>query len=267
MIVVASSPAFAQKSVTVTGRVAQGQGVAVLSGKGAPVIGAPYSATVTNESIQILADGTRIVHSSTGTTARDSQGRTRQEAALPALGNLSAANLPRLIFIQDPVAQVFYTLNMTDQTAQKMPAPPTGGGAGTGVNAFFTTGASIAGQLPPPPLAISKMQIVNDQGPVVSEDLGAQVVEGLIVQGIRTTRTIPAGQIGNDRPLNIVIEVWTSPDLGTIVSSKRSDPRIGEQTFQLTNITRAEPDSSLFTVPAGFTITDGPPKIIYRLKH
>ena len=76
---------------------------------------------------------------------------------------------------------------------------------------------------------------------------------------------IPAGQVGNDRPISIVTEVWTSTDLKTIVSSKRNDPRMGEQTFRLTNIVRAEPDPSLFAVPSDFKIIDGGPKtIIYR---
>src|SRR6202030_4674702 len=88
---------------------------------GTPVQGAPYSATITNESVQTLADGNRIVQSSTGSTARDSQGRTRQDTVLPAIGNLSAANAPHLVFIQDPAAQTSYTLNLTDKTAQKMP--------------------------------------------------------------------------------------------------------------------------------------------------
>ena len=57
----------------------------------------------------------------TGNIARDSQGRTRQDASLPAIGNLSAADAPHLVFIQDPVAQTAYTLNLTDKTAQKMP--------------------------------------------------------------------------------------------------------------------------------------------------
>src|SRR4029077_5908202 len=87
----------------------------------APVQGAPYSATINNESIQTLADGNRIVQTSTGTTARDSQGRTRHDTALPAIGNLSAANAPRLVFLQDPVAQTSYTLNLAYKTAQKMP--------------------------------------------------------------------------------------------------------------------------------------------------
>jgi len=73
-----------------------------------------------------------------------------------------------------------------------------------------------------------------------------------------------AGQIGNDRPITIVNEVWTSPDLKTIISSKRNDPRMGEQTFQLTNIVRAEPNASLFSVPADVRITEGPQKIFYR---
>jgi hypothetical protein len=58
--------------------------------------------------------------------------------------------------------------------------------------------------------------------------------------------------------------VWTSPDLKTIVYSKRSDPRMGEQTFKLTNLVRSEPEASLFTVPADFKIVDGPQDVIYR---
>src|SRR5580658_4669308 len=87
----------------------------------APVQGSPYSATITNESIQTLADGNRIVQSSTGTTARDSMGRTRQDAPLPPIGNMSPADAPHIVFLQDPVAQLSYTLNLTDKTAVKNP--------------------------------------------------------------------------------------------------------------------------------------------------
>jgi hypothetical protein len=243
------------------------------AGFGATVQGAPYSATVTNESVQTLADGNRIVQSSTGTIARDSQGRTRQDTMLPPIGNLSAANAPHLIFIHDPVAQTSYTLNLTDKTAQKMPVPafppmaPPPGAPGPGPDAFYVQTAGVAtasGQLPPPPMIAQKVFITNDQGQATTEDLGSQTMEGVFVTGVRTTRTIPAGQIGNDKPITIVTEVWTSPDLKTIVYSKRSDPRMGEQTFQLTNITRAEPDGSLFTVPADFKLVEGPKPILYR---
>ena len=66
------------------------------------------------------------------------------------------------------------------------------------------------------------------------------------------------------KPISIVIEVWTSPELKTIIYSKRSDPRMGDQTFRLTNISRTDPDPSLFTVPADFKIVEGPQPIIYR---
>jgi hypothetical protein len=106
--------------------------------------------------------------------------------------------------------------------------------------------------------------LAEGQGQATTEDLGTQTMEGVIVTGVRTTRTIPAGAIGNDKPIVIVTEVWTSPDLKTIVSSKRSDPRMGEQTFKLTNLVRAEPDASLFTVPPDFRLADGPQHIMYR---
>ena len=239
-------------------------------GPAAVVKGAPYSATMNNESIQTLADGNRIVQTSTGTVLRDSQGRTRQDAALPAIGNLSAASAPHLVFIQDPVAGTSYTLNLTDKTAWKNPTLPAGKGAprqSVGSSTFFIHTEGGMPPLPPPPpmLAETKRLAGDEQTEASTESLGSQTMEGVAVNGVRTTRTIPAGQVGNDRPISIVTEVWTSTDLKTIVSSKRNDPRMGEQTFRLTNIVRGEPDPSLFAVPSDFKIIDGGPKtIIYR---
>jgi hypothetical protein len=249
-----------------------------------PVLGAPYSATITNESVQTLADGNRIVQTSTGSTVRDSQGRTRQDTELPAIGNLSAANAPHLVFIHDPVAQASYTLNLGDKTAHKMPVlpplPPGGVGATGGTFAVRVADGN------PPPLQVSDAMPVTAagfagpggafiekhlsvEGPdsANTEDLGSQTMEGIVVNGTRTTHTIPVGQIGNERAITIVTEVWTSPDLKTTVYSKRTDPRMGEQTFRLTNIVRTEPSPALFTVPADFKIVDDPAPIIYRAKQ
>lgn len=240
-------------------------------GPGAVVQGEPYSATLTNESVETLADGNRIVQSGTGTIARDSQGRTRRDMSMPPIGNLSAANAPHIVMIEDPVAQAVYTLNLTDKTAQKMPAPPMPPGARSAAgpeagDAFYMQMGKVTASpaaLPPPPM-VKEVFLTKEQGAAATEDLGSQTMEGVYVTGVRTTRTIPAGQIGNEKPISIVTEVWTSPDLKTIVYSKRDDPRMGEQTFKLTNISRSEPDPSLFTVPSDFKIVEGPKPIIYR---
>jgi hypothetical protein len=318
LILAASSCAFAQDGgKTVILRSGGPVGPVALFGgggmraPGTPVQGAPYSATITNESVQTLADGNRIVQSSTGGTARDSQGRTRQDTVLPAIGNLSAANAPHLVFVQDPVAQTSYMLNLSDKTAQELPQlPPPGSGpqffsaeiaggvalstgapdsgpviagtppvAGPNVttqsgNVMFwkmkdAAGATTDGPVPPPlppQVMAGKMGelVVNDQAQIATEDLGTKNIEGVQANGTRTTRTIPAGQIGNDKPISIVTEVWISPDLQTVVYSKRSDPRMGEQIFSLTNIVRGQPDPSLFTIPADFKIVKGPQPIVYK---
>jgi hypothetical protein len=274
LILAASFNALAQESGNVMFQSADHAGVMAWGfdkGLTAVVKGAPYSATMNNESVQTLADGNRIVQTTTGTVSRDSQGRTRQDAALPAIGNLSAASAPHLVFIQDPVAGTSYTLNLTDKTAWKNPTPPAGiGGPGASVSSgtFFvhTEGGGMPPLPPPlPMIAQTKHLAMDEQMEANTESLGSQTMEGVIANGVRTTRTIAAGQVGNDRPINIITEVWTSTDLKTIVSSKRNDPRMGEQTFRLTNIVRGEPDPSLFAVPSDFKMIDGGPKtIIYR---
>ncbi|HEX3376307.1 MAG TPA: hypothetical protein VHS29_05565, partial [Candidatus Acidoferrales bacterium] len=190
-----------------------GMGVAA-KGQFAPVQGAPYSATITNESIQTLSDGTKITQTMSGNVARDAQGRTRQDAPLPVIGNMSAADAPHFVFIQDPVAQAAYTLNLTDKTAQKMPAPPmpppnanmnmAGAMAGGGKVIMQMSDSMPPGGLPPGPppegIMLQRTFIASDQGKATTEDLGSQTMEGVQVTGVRTTRTIAAGEIGNDRP-------------------------------------------------------------------
>ena len=134
-ILAASSCAFAQTTQTggpvffqSTTSVAT-VGAAALNGGGAPVVGAPYSATITNESIQTLPDGNRIVQNNTGVIARDSQGRTRQDAPLPMIGNLSAANAPHLVFLRDPVTQTSYHIGLGRKKSlrkcqRRHPGPP-----------------------------------------------------------------------------------------------------------------------------------------------
>jgi hypothetical protein len=231
------------------------------------VLGAPYSATVVNESVQTLADGNRIVQKTTGTTARDSEGRTRNDAPLPSIGNMSPTGAAHLVFIVDPVAQASYTLNLDEKTAHVMGSkmltasgPGVPDVAAAKLLARASTLATSVIMPPPPPMGGGTLSVITsdkldlDKARAESrtEDLGPQVIEGVNAQGVRTTRTISAGEIGNDKPIEIVTEVWTSSDLKTIVMSKRSDPRSGEQTFRLTNIVRSEPDPSLFTVPADF---------------
>lgn len=231
-----------------------------------PVEGAPYSATVTVKSIRTLADGNQIVETGVGATARDSQGRTREEPPVPS----APAQAPHVVFIQDPVTHAAYALNLTDKTAQKMPSAesdPGGDDKQIAVGSMqaagiATGGATVSTSAFPSTFAVRAVPATGSEA--TTEDLGSQTMEGLSVTGVRTTRTIPAGQVGNAEPIKIVTEDWTSPDLKVIVYSKRSDPMMGDSTFELSKISRAEPDPSLFAPPADFKVVDGPTMTFLR---
>jgi len=84
-------------------------------------------------------------------------------------------------------------------------------------------------------------------GTVKKESLGTQAINGVNAEGTRITHTVPAGQIGNDKPIQIVFERWYSPDLQIVVKSTRNDPRFGTTTYALSNVQRTEPAAALFT--------------------
>ena len=216
---------------------------------GKVVKGAPFSATATTETTQTLADGTTIHRTSPATLYRDSQGRSRSEVTLSGFGPLQASGKTHtMITIADPVAGAHYMLDAEQKIAHKAALRVRGGGG------------------PSPEEAEAFQQKMQERlqkdepsGALKTESLGSRAINGITAEGTRTTRTIPVGQIGNDRPLQIVFERWYSADLQMVVKSTRTDPRFGTTTYTLTNIQRTEPAASLFAVPADYTVQEGGP--------
>ena len=243
------------------------------------VKGAPYSATAVTESTQTLSDGNRITNKSSASIYRDSEGRTRREQTLRAIGPFVKSGVgPQTIFISDPVAGTSYTLDPEARVARKMPPlrfkfetklPPPGEGklGPSGDKQYrlevhpdvvFEKKVAEGG------IAMGWTAARNDNAK--SESLGKQNIEGVEAEGTRTTITIPAGEIGNEREIQIVSERWYSQELQTIVMTRHSDPRFGENTYRLTNISREEPSRVLFEVPADYTVKEGPEPIKLRMR-
>ncbi|HZB44711.1 MAG TPA: hypothetical protein VE360_05685, partial [Pyrinomonadaceae bacterium] len=246
---------------------------------GKVVKGAPYAAQAVTESVQTLGDGNRIVRKNTANVYRDSEGRTRRDQTLGTIGPFAAqGDPPQTVFINDPVAGITYILDPRSRSARKLPRfeykvefgakdkeqaelkmkehselrlRTPGHGAEMETHGFFFRTPGPGGPGP-------EVHFFGDSSKANAntEKLAAQMVEGVMAEGTRTTVTIPAGEIGNEQPIQIVSERWYSPELQTVVMTRHSDPRFGENTYKLTNITRTEPAPTLFQVPGDYTVRE-----------
>ena len=214
--------------------------------EGKVVKGAPYTAQATTDFTQTLSDGNVIHRTNSASIARDSEGRTRRDQTISAIGSIGAsASSLKSTMIHDPVAGMSYMLDASSKTAHMNHIPQRAQGQGWG------HGGSGGTQ----PDAVRRQSRVRPD--VKTEDLGTQVMEGLSVQGKRITHTIPAGEVGNANPMLVVTETWYSQDLQAVVMSKTIDPRNGTSVYKLTNVSRTEPDPGLFQVPSDYTVTEG----------
>jgi TonB family protein len=81
------------------------------------------------------------------------------------------------------------------------------------------------------------------------EDLGTQSIAGGSAHGVREIQTIPASSSNTGSELVLTDEYWYSEDLHMNVVVKHDDPRTGSVTMTLTQVTRTDPDPSLFRIP------------------
>lgn len=250
---------------------------------------APYSAETTTESIKTLGDGNRIIRKTRTVTYRDSEGRMRNEnyfkSDVPEIyisdpvaktayilnpGTKTARRVPVTSYVfMSPkgFGNTSATGTLTGVTTARSPAPLTKA-TGTTVTSTSTDAAPAAvsvfsaapfngGATTFSSGALSLTAITIDSPAGYStkdEALGARTIEGVEANGKRTTTTIPAGAIGNEKVIEKVSETWYSKDLGLVVLSTRTDPEYGNFTTKVSNIKRDEPNKSLFTVPADYKI-------------
>jgi len=195
----------------------------------------PYSATALTTHTQTLANGNAINQSSCAKVYRDSAGRTRREETR---NSATCSATPTAIFITDPVAGVRYLINPQTSTYRQ-----------------FTFKAPSAGSTA---TATAQERPANPNR--VQTSLGTQAIAGtsLSSEGTQTVVTVPAGRFGNAQPITMTSVRWYSPDLQVITQSSRTDPRNGTTAYQLTNISTAEPAESLFQLPTGLTLQQGP---------
>jgi len=247
----------------------------------------PYSARSITQSTQTLADGNRITQRNEARVYRDSQGRTRREQTLGGVGQWQTAGAPvTVITINDPVAGKTYVLDPAARQAREIrpfqlaiahaaagleavhelaevavtvgpqpaPLPPPGRGQVTVVRTQIAGAAGGAGVVTRGVAITNPFAEATEGIYEPAEDLGEQVLEGLLVKGERLTDTIPAGAAGNERAIDIVTERWYSKDIEAIVRHRFFDPRVGETTYELVNVVRGDPSPDLFQVPQGYEI-------------
>jgi hypothetical protein len=200
--------------------------------------------------VQALADGNRIVRSNSTRFFRDSSGRTRTEHSLSAVGPFALDESRSIVMINDPVAGKHIILHPDAKQADVLSEPPPKNGETTANQGSPGVPATHCSPQP--------------AEPATRVSLGQKTLNGLKASGTRIEYTIPAGAIGNEQPITVSDEEWVSDDLHVTLSSTRHDPMIGDTTYHVDHIDRAEPDPSLFTAPADYTIQNmpGPGKVL-----
>ena len=167
---------------------------------------APFSATATTEFRQALADGNMLTRTTSGAMARDTEGRTRRE---------EIRNNVTVVFIHDPVTGVAWVLDSGSRTARRFP--------------LVATEVAVE----PRDLASNSRVTQESAG---RNSLGANVIDGIDVQGTQLTRVLASGEAGSERPIEVAVETWYSSELQIVVTSKTTDPRVGETAYKLSAI-------------------------------
>ena len=229
----------------------------VLSGgplEGPPVLDAPFSADALTTVRQTLSDGTRIERTASARYYRDRAGRIRIEQMIMGLEALNPAadGQIRTTIYPDPSKGTVYTLDPMTRTA----AEGSRDMAGMTVGGGDTFSAPVGGARF---LIFSRLERLRQRpwfrgNAIEEQSLGSRRIAGIETVGRRATMTIPVGQVGNDRPMEVVDERWESPELKMVIYSRVSDPRTGIVEYQLSNIRRTEPPPALFKVPVDYTI-------------
>jgi hypothetical protein len=200
-----------------------------------PKPNAPFTAIAKTLWVRTLPDGSTVTTQNERVVARDSDGRIFQERRtfIPVPSDGKQKSEVYATDYSDPVNHTIYRC----ATAQKV------------CNLFPYDEPVTFTEMPPGLLPDGITYLTR-------ESLGTATFADLDVQLTRETYTHYVKTIGNTNTILRTIEYWYSPELGVNVQVKRHDPRDGDQTLWLTDVSLSVAPPETFQVPADYRIID-----------
>jgi len=212
---------------------------------GKTVTGKPFQAKFTITRTETLPNNS-ITNTVTGVLARDTDGSTYRDVTLPAIGPWASSGKPQeFVYIKNVTKLMDYIVDVTKGTYQEFPSRPRNSAGGDHNPAWGPHNGLNGGG--------AGNETVTDNPSATYSDPGTGT--SYKVDDKKVTRTISAGQIGNQNDIVITSERWYSADLDLVLQETRDDPRFGNSTYHLTNIgpttVSFTPDPSLQLVQKG----------------
>ncbi len=209
--------------------------------------GAPYSATIKLTSEHKLSDGNVVRGTSQVREARNTAGTFRSELAGQCMrGEDGQMHLQSNVSIHaaDRKSTLTWSVGPVADGLARMSQFP------ARREQTEEEAASEKARM-----AIFRLQVPS-QREYKREDLGTKNILGVMAQGWRTTRTIPAGEEGNEQRLVVMTETWHSKEAGLTLAQIDDDPRTGRRTYEVEELSLGEPDPALFQPPADYKVKD-----------
>jgi hypothetical protein len=207
------------------------------------VPGYPITATIDAENTRTDSHGKTVTVHFRSKIYRDSKGRTRLEWDRTPLDEPSKPGW-LLVDIYDPTTRTSILLQPSVKSASKThwPAPDE--------KPQQVCKGSDLPEIDPKELAQTAIPEVSQK------ELAHDVVDGIAVRHGRESLRYPPNSSGKSSALGRVTDYWFSQELQTFVLVKRSGPGRSQHTVKLSDISRGEPDPSLFTVPPGYIVSE-----------
>jgi hypothetical protein len=196
---------------------------------------APFAAIAKTVWVRTLPDGSTVTSQNERRVARDPEGRVFQERVtfVPVPSDGTRKMWVHAVDYYDPVGHTWYHCDTNPKVCNLFE-----------YRAPLTDDITPAGRQPDGTTYLTR------------EDLGTDMFAGLEVEHSRETITLYTGSIGNTKTILRSVEYWYSPALGVNVQVKRHDPRDGDQTLWISDVSLSAPDPDTFKTPTEFQIID-----------
>jgi hypothetical protein len=211
-----------------------------------------FSATIQTTHDQKLADGNAVHGVVVTHYYRDSSGRTRGETSVLCGFGLDGKLRPTIsVVINDPTnhTTMSWRIDGQDKIAHVVHQDE---------HTLATTPPPAPPPLTPEQRALNAVILQHRMKNNHTEKFSDSNIAGLACEHTRTTTTTPAGEQGNELPMESTEELCIARGIGLVMLHISDSPLYGRTETKVTDFNSGEPDPSVFAPPPGYTVEEQP---------